>query len=108
MVRLISRNPLLLVSRHYDSALLRSCFWAILAGQLLWGVVALHHGAALAWLAGKWDGLRIFRLRGTHSTALRDFLAASESEIQARADETYWRWYFRLTRFPKQARRIDT
>lgn len=97
VVRLISRNQLLLVACHYDRALFRSCLWPILAGQLLWGLVALRHGSALAWLAGKWDALRGFRLEGTPSAPLRKFLAASEREIQARARDPYWRWYFRLT-----------
>jgi hypothetical protein len=96
-VRLISRNQLLLVARHYDRALFRSCFRHIVAGQLLWGFVALRHGAAFAWLAGKWDGLRGFRLEGTPSIPLRNFLLASEREIQSRARDPYWRWYFRLT-----------
>jgi GT2 family glycosyltransferase len=97
VVRLISRNQLFLVARHYDRALFRSCFWHIVAGQLLWGVVALRHGAALAWLAGKRDALRGFRLEGTPSIPLRDFLMASEREIHSRARDPYWRWYFRLT-----------
>lgn len=108
VVRLISRNQLLLVSRHYDAALLRSCWWRIVTGQFLWGLVALRHGAGLAWLAGKWDGLRNFRLRGTPSAALQNFLDASEQEIQERATDPYWRWYFRLTRFGRHAGRIDT
>jgi GT2 family glycosyltransferase len=99
VVRLISRNQLLLISRHYDPALFRACFWAILTGQLLWGLVALRHGRPLAWLAGKIDGLRGFRLEGLPSPQLREFLAASEREIHVRATGPYWRWYFRLTRF---------
>jgi GT2 family glycosyltransferase len=98
VVRLISRNQLLLISRHYDPDLFRSCFWAILTGQLLWGLVALRHGRPIAWLAGKIDGLRGFKLEGQPSPRLREFLAASESEIRCRATGTYWRWYFRLTR----------
>lgn len=97
VVRLISRNQLMLVSRHYDAALFRSCFWAIVAGQLLWGLVALRHGKAFAWLAGKWDGLRGFHLQGRPSLRLREFLSASEEEIRRRAEGPYWRWYFRLT-----------
>jgi GT2 family glycosyltransferase len=97
VVRLISRNQLLLVARHYDRTLFRSCFWPIVAGQLLWGLVALRHGRALAWLAGKRDALRGFRLEGTPSIPLRNFLMASEREIQTRARDPYWRWYFRLT-----------
>jgi hypothetical protein len=97
VVRLISRNQVMLVSRHYDAALFRSCFWAILAGQLLWGLVALRHGSPFAWIAGKADGLRGFHLEGRPSPRLREFLAASESEIRRRATGPYWRWYFRLT-----------
>jgi GT2 family glycosyltransferase len=97
VVRLISRNQLLLVSRHYDQALLRACLWNIVAGQLLWGMVALRHGAALPWLAGKWDALRHFHLEGAPSVPLRNFLLASEQEIRQRSRDPYWRWYFRLT-----------
>jgi len=98
VVRLTSRNQVMLVSRHYDTALFRSCFGAIVAGQLLWGLVALRHGRPLAWLAGKWDGLRGFRLEGRPSARLLDFLAASETEIRHRATGPYWRWYFRLVK----------
>ena len=97
VVRLISRNQLLLVSRHYDSELFRACLWPIVAGQLLWGLVALRHGAAVAWLAGKFDALGAFRLNGTPSPRLRAFLTGSENEIRYRARDPYWRWYFRLT-----------
>lgn len=97
VVRLISRNQLLLIARHYDRALFRRCFPQILAGQLLWGLVALRHGAFLAWLAGKTEALRTFRLRGNPTRALYDFLRASEAEIRKRSRDPYWRWYFRLT-----------
>ena len=97
VVRLISRNQLLLVSRHYDRDLFLSCLWPIVAGQLLWGLVALRHGTLLAWLSGKWDALKGFHLDGTPSPGLREFLAASEREISRRSHDSYWRWYFRLT-----------
>ncbi len=97
VVRLISRNQLLLVRRHYDRELFRNCFWPIVVGQTLWGLVAARHGAPLAWLAGKWDALRNFHLEGAPSPRLRAFLADSEREIRARAGGPYWRWYFRLT-----------
>lgn len=100
VVRLISRNQVLLVSYHYDRALFRSCFRAILTGQLLWGLVALRHGRPFAWLAGKVDGLRGFRLKGQPCPRLLEFLAASESEIRQRAKGQYWRWYFLLARLP--------
>ena len=97
VVRLISRNQMLLVSRHYDRKLFWSCLWPILAGQLLWGFVAWRHGAALAWLAGKREGMRCFRLAGKPNARIRDFFAASEGEISVRATGHYWRWYFLLT-----------
>jgi GT2 family glycosyltransferase len=97
VVRLLSRNQVLLIRRHYDRDLFRACFWPIVAGQALWGLVALRHGAPLAWLAGKLDALGSFRLEGRPSPRLRAFLAASEDEIHHRARDPYWRWYFRLT-----------
>ncbi len=96
VVRLISRNQLRLVARHYDRSLFRACLRPIVAGQLLWGLVALRHGAAFAWAAGKWDGLRDFRLTAEPSQPLREFLAASEREIRTRSRDAYWRWYFLL------------
>jgi GT2 family glycosyltransferase len=96
VVRLLSRNQLRLVGRHYDRALFRSCGWNVLVGQLLWGAVALRHGAGRAWLQGKVEGLRDFRLDGVPSPAVRRFLDASEREIRANADGAYWNWYFRL------------
>jgi GT2 family glycosyltransferase len=97
IVRLISRNQLLLIRRHYDPQLFRTCFWPIVTGQLLWGLVALRHGAVLAWMAGKFDALKSFKPEGRPSPRLRAFLAASEDEIRHRARDPYWRWYFRLT-----------
>jgi hypothetical protein len=110
VVRLISRNQLILVARHYDRALFRACLWPILTGQLLWGLVALRHGAAVAWARGKRDGLRDFRLEAEPSPRLREFLNRSEREIQTHARDAYWRWYFRLTCVAgeRALRRIDT
>ncbi|MDE3196356.1 MAG: glycosyltransferase family 2 protein [Acidobacteriota bacterium] len=111
VVRLISRNQMLLVGRHYDRALFQSCFWPIVVGQLLWGAVALRHGAFGAWLTGKWQALRSFRLEGHPTPEFRAFLAASEAEIRRRSRDPYWRWYFRLTFRPHPdgpLRRMDT
>src|SRR5947207_8327687 len=53
-VRLIARNQLLLASRHFS----RRRWWNVAVAQLLWGAVALRHGAGGAWLRGKIQGLR--------------------------------------------------
>jgi hypothetical protein len=77
--------------------------WPIIAGQLLWGLVALRHGRPFAWLAGKIEGLRAFHLAARPSPSLTEFLVRSECEIRRRAADPYWRWYFRLTRVFKSA-----
>ena len=97
IVRLMSRNQLLLIARNYDPALFRRRLWRILVGQVLWGGVAARHGAFVAWAQGKLDGMRKFRLRGYPSAELEAFLESSEREIRRRAEDAYWRWYFRLT-----------
>jgi GT2 family glycosyltransferase len=97
VVRLTSRNQLMLVAQHYDRKLFRSCFREIVTGQILWGLVAFRHGRGFSWLAGKIDGLLRFHLHGTPSPRLHEFLTASENEIRRRATGPYWRWYFRLT-----------
>jgi GT2 family glycosyltransferase len=96
VVRLISRNQLLLLARHYDRDLIRRWLWPIVAGQLLWGLVAARHGALAAWFRGKRDALANFHPQGHPSPQLREFLLRSETEIRQRSTDSYWRWYFRL------------
>jgi GT2 family glycosyltransferase len=95
-VRLISRNQLLLVARHYPARFA----WAVIAGQLLWGGVALRHGAAGAWLRGKWQGVRQWRAaRSTYSPIaaqpLDGWLRQNEHLLR-RSRSWYWRLYFLL------------
>ncbi len=96
VVRLISRNQTMLVARLYDRELVRDCLWQIFVGQILWGAVALRHGAGFAWFAGKWEALRDFRVEGTKSERLRKFFDDSEIEIRKDSRDPFWRWYFRL------------
>jgi GT2 family glycosyltransferase len=100
-VRLISRNQVLLVARNYAPATLRGNLWPILAGQGLWGLVAARHGCFLAWLRGKWQGLRAARCLPRPQVRLDRFLAASEREIREHLLHTgagpYWKIYFLLT-----------
>lgn len=98
IVRLISRNQLLLLARHYDRNLIRRWLWPILAGQLLWGMVAARHGALGPWFRGKREALAGFVAQGHPSPRLCEFLLNSEAEIRQRATDPYWRWYFRLAR----------
>lgn len=104
-VRLMSRNQLLLVARHFPRRWILRYGWPVLVGQVLWGLVAVRHGTGRAFLKGKIEGLRRFReLRGTGdsgSGALWAILDESEKEIRDLQRETgydlYWRLYFALT-----------
>jgi hypothetical protein len=95
MVRLVARNQVLLAAKHCP----RRYWWAILVGQSLWGLVALRHGAAFAFLQGKLAGLRSFRSQG--GGQLAKILEKSEreiAEIQRRTGfDWYWSVYFLLT-----------
>ena len=102
-VRRLARNQVLLVAKHYPLDGPRS-IWAVVVAQALWGLVALRHGAGAAWLRGKGEGLRRFRLVRRVTAARADLtpvLARSEREIyaiQAAAGfDLYWRLYFLLT-----------
>ena len=104
-VRRIARNQLLLLARHYPRQLLVRWFWPILVAQCLWGAVALRHGAGLAWLRGKCQGLRrFFAARGQvlDAKVLDSVLGTNERLIRSVQASTgfdlYWRLYFLLTR----------
>jgi GT2 family glycosyltransferase len=92
-VRRISRNQLFLAARHLPA----SCRWAVLIGQMLWGCVALRHGAGLAWLRGKREGLRGFRFVDQDPGGLQQILRSNEQWIRAVSRDAYWKLYFLLT-----------
>jgi GT2 family glycosyltransferase len=102
-VRLISRNQCLLAFKHFEG----QARWPIVAGQLLWGAVALRHGKGVAYLRGKLSGLRFPRTvrlehPGTNRDTLRAIFEASERDIFELERQTgfswYWRAYFWLQR----------
>jgi len=101
-VRRISRNQVLLVAKHYPRNWISRYGWPVLVGQVLWGFVAFRHGAPLACIRGKLEGLRQFRrARGNSPAAVPQILAESEAEIRELQRLTgfdlYWRLYFALT-----------
>jgi GT2 family glycosyltransferase len=104
-VRLIARNQLLLTAKYF-SGLSR---WPIVAGQLLWGLVALCHGCAGAYLQGKITGMRVARSIPAQRPASENseafhkvvaFVQESEKtilEVQRQTGfDRYWRAYFWL------------
>jgi len=100
----IARNQVLLAAKHFGG----QPRWPIVAGQLLWGLLALRHGRGTAFLRGKLAGMRDARRMERVSTNeytskdLARVLEASEAQILALARETgfdsYWRAYFWLSR----------
>jgi GT2 family glycosyltransferase len=104
-VRRISRNQLLLVARHFPRNWMLRYGWPVLIGQTLWGLVAVRHGAGVAFLEGKLEGARLFRSirkdTGSSGSALSGILQESENEIRDLQRQTgydlYWRLYFALT-----------
>lgn len=102
VVRQIARNQVYLVARHYNSDMLRRYGWKIAVAHLLWGGVALRHGQGLAWLRGKWEGIRTCReMRRVEGLGLAEVLRGSEREMRAlqaaTGQDLYWRMYFALT-----------
>jgi GT2 family glycosyltransferase len=98
-VRLIARNQILLTAKYF-SGLSR---WPIMAGQLLWGLLALRHRCAGAYLQGKMAGMRVARTLPAQRPAsenFRNFLRESEQTILETQRQTgfdrYWRAYFWL------------
>jgi len=101
--RLISRNQVLLAAKHYPRKWVARYGWPALAGQLLWGLVALRHGCGRAWFKGKLEGLRLWaevRARQDHPR-LAELLHDSERQIRqlqkAAGQDWYWKLYFALT-----------
>jgi GT2 family glycosyltransferase len=108
VVRLIARNQVLLVAKHYPARYFIRYGWSIFVAQGLWGILAARHGQGFAYLQGKLDGLRLLRsVRGEVARSggwkkgLSKILEQSESEIfrlqRKTGFDTYWRAYFALT-----------
>ncbi len=103
MVRLISRNQLLLVAMHWPEPMGLRLAWTVAVGQALWGLSALRHGRTIEWLKGKHDAMALYgQLRALPRLASPDvfgsLLRDSESELRSLAHGAYWRLYSLLTR----------
>jgi len=102
MVRLIARNQVLLVAKHYPADWRRTYLWPVFTGQLLWGLMAMMRGRGRAYWIGKREGLREFErlqaLEKQDPAALARLLKESEAEIlrlqRIIGFDRYWKWYF--------------
>jgi GT2 family glycosyltransferase len=104
-VRFLARNQMLLALKYLQG----QPRWPIVAGQLLWGCVALRHGRLLPYLRGRMEARRFHRAGGRAQDkqtwapeAVRVLLEESERTIfdlqQQTGFELYWRLYFWLSR----------
>jgi hypothetical protein len=102
-VFLLARNQVLLARKYFHG----QPMWPILVGQLLWGWIALRHGAGWAYAKGKVAGLRSSVVSPAdigeeYSQQLCDVAAAGEDRIRTLGRhtglDTYWRFYFWLSR----------
>jgi GT2 family glycosyltransferase len=98
-VRLLARNQVLLTAKYLRG----SSRWPVVAGQLLWGILALRHGCAGAYLQGKMAGMRVARTIPSQRPAsdnIEAFFRESEQTILEVQKQTgydrYWRAYFWL------------
>jgi len=107
-VRRIARNQVFLVAKYYPARLFFQLAWPVIAGQTLWGVVAMRHGKLVAFLRGKLEGVMGFATQRRNAPAtgiephgLLQILQESENEIRDIQRRTgfdwYWRVYFALT-----------
>jgi GT2 family glycosyltransferase len=101
-VQKMARNQLLLVAKHYPPDWVKRYGWCVFVAQILWGLVALRHGAFLAYLEGKIEGLRRFAAaRGKLSANFPAIIEKSERDIRELQNLTgfdlFWRLYFALT-----------
>lgn len=104
MVRLLARNQVLLVARHFPDDWMDRYGAEVVGGQLLWGMLALRRGVFLSWLRGKIEGIAAYRnARGpvvrVAPAAFHRLVRDSERqirELQGRGGfDWYWRVYFR-------------
>jgi GT2 family glycosyltransferase len=100
-VRRIARNQVLLAQKHFTGISISR----IVAGQLLWGIVACRQARGFSYLRGKLQGL-LARPGGQAQldaqATVNSVLEESERRILALQRETgfdrYWRAYFWLLR----------
>lgn len=96
--RLLSRNQVLLVSKHLPPKIGTRRAARVILGQLLWGLAAARRGQGRAWLAGKIEGRRESGQRcGSEQTAL--LLERCEAELLAVERQAPAGWLWRLYRW---------
>lgn len=97
-VRLIARNQILLIAKHYSRKMLWRYACKLIWGQALWGLSAARRGCAASWLRGKVEGIRrLSRTRMRSGVLTEEVLTASEGEllrlVRKHQQDWFWRTY---------------
>jgi GT2 family glycosyltransferase len=101
-VKQIARNQILLTCKYFQG----QPRWPIVAGQVLWGLVALRHFRGVSYLRGKFSGWNVARALYLGKTNISEdrlsrLAIASEQQIFALQKQIgfdrYWRVYFWLS-----------
>jgi hypothetical protein len=95
-VKRISRNQILLSVKHFNG----EPRWPLVAGQLLWGLLALRHLRGVSFLRGKISGWKTARAIYSEKSRISEdrvarLIATSEREIFALQQQTGFDWYWR-------------
>jgi GT2 family glycosyltransferase len=103
-VRRIARNQVYLVAKHFPRRWALRYGWPVVVAQLLYGCLALRHGALGGFVQGKWEGLAGYRRQRRAAAPPERFaemVKLSERMIfdlqQRTGFDWYWRLYFALT-----------
>lgn len=96
-VKQISRNQILLAVKHFKG----EPRWPIVAGQMLWGLVALRHLRGVPYLRGKVSGWKaagaLYRdNRNATKHQISTVATISEREIFLLQQQTGFEWYWRV------------
>lgn len=96
-VKQIARNQILITVKHFGG----QPGWPIVAGQVLWGLVALRHLRGVSYLRGKFLGWKVARALYRKDSSISEgkiagLAAASEQEIFALQQQTGFDWYWRV------------
>lgn len=104
-VRLQSRNQLILAAKYFPAGWWKRLGRPLVAGQLLWGGLALRHGCFLPWARGKVEAMTHWNVVRRESARFNRESAASalfedECEIVDLQRQTgfdrFWMWYRRV------------
>ncbi len=94
-VKQISRNQILLTFKYFRGA----PRWPLVAGQVLWGLVALRHWRGAAYLRGKiagWNTARALYPKNHTDDRMARLAAEGEREILTLQQQTGFDWYWRV------------